>query len=71
MVCERDIEMILAFNTPSRSLDAPEGGERNLFCKKKKKLDVVVQMSLISSKPKLGGECKNRYLIKPSSFKRF
>ena len=49
--------MIMMFNTPSRSLDAPEGGERNLFCKKK--LDVVVQMSWISSKLKLGGECKN------------
>ena len=57
MACECDIGMIMMFNTPSRSLDAPEGGERNLFCKKK--LDVVVQMSWISSKLKLGGECKN------------
>ena len=29
------------------------------FVKKKKKLVVVVQMSWISSKLKLGGECKN------------
>ena len=57
MASECDIGMIMMFNTPSRSLDAPEGGERNLFCKKK--LDVVVQMSWISSKLKLGGECKN------------
>ena len=57
MASERDIGMIMMFNTPSRSLDAPEGGERNLFCKKK--LDVVVQMSCKSSKLKLGGECKN------------
>ena len=28
-------------------------------CFVKKKLDVVVQMSCISSKLKLGGECKN------------
>ena len=57
MASECDIGMIMMFNTPSRSLDAPEGGERNLFCKKK--LDVVVQMSWISSKLKLSGECKN------------
>ena len=57
MASKCDIGMIMMFNTPSRSLDAPEGGERNLFCKKK--LDVVVQMSWISSKLKLGGECKN------------
>ena len=57
MASECDIGMIMVFNTPSRSLDAPEGGERNLFCKKK--LDVVLQMSWISSKLKLGGECKN------------
>ena len=57
MASECDFGMIMMFNTPSRSLDAPEGGERNLFCKKK--LDVVVQMSWISSKLKLGGECKN------------
>ena len=56
MASECDIGMIKMFNTPSRSLDAPEGGERNLFCKTK--LDVVVQMSWISSKLKLGGECK-------------
>ena len=30
------------------------------FVKKKKKLDVVVQMSWISSKPKPGDECKFR-----------
>ena len=57
MASECDIRMVKMFNTPSRSLDAPEGGERNLFCKKKK-LDVVVQMSWISSKLKLGGEFK-------------
>ena len=58
MASECDVGMIMMFNTPSRSLDAPEGGERNLFCEEKK-LDVVVQTSWISSKLKLGGECKN------------